>query len=140
MNQYYTKEIKSIHDLLPNERFVFGSNLAGRHGAGAAKFAREQLGAKYGIGAGVTGRCYALPTKDVYLRTLPIEAIQINIELFISIARVFDDELFYVTKVGCGLAGCKDSYIAPLFKGSPRNCRFHLDWKQYLEEVNNATH
>lgn len=133
MYQYYTKEIKKPSDLEPNEIFVFGSNLAGRHGAGAAKFARDYLGANYGVSAGITGRCYALPTKDVYIQTLPIDHIQVNIELFVSIAMLFDAKTFYVTKVGCGLARYKDSEIAPLFKGSPSNCKFHLDWKEYLE-------
>lgn len=131
--QYYTKEIKSALDLAENEIFVFGSNLAGRHGAGAAKFAREQLGAEYGVGHSFTGRCYALPTKDYEIKTLDLDHIRDYIELFVSTAILLEDEKFYITKVGCGYAGYKDSEIAPLFIGSPSNCRFHLDWKIYLE-------
>ena len=53
--------------------FVFGSNLAGRHGKGAAKYARNNLGAVYGVGEGLTGDCYALPTKDYNIKTRPLK-------------------------------------------------------------------
>lgn len=133
MYQYYTKEIKKPSDLEPNEIFVFGSNLAGRHGAGAAKFAKDYLGAKYGIGRGFTGGCFALPTKSATLEVLPVEDIEKHVEFLKDCAESNWNYQFYVTKVGCGLAGYKDSEIAPLFKGSPSNCKFHLDWKEYLE-------
>jgi hypothetical protein len=133
MYQYYTKEIKKPSDLAPNEVFVFGSNLAGRHGAGAAKFARDYLSAKSGVGKGFTGRCFALPTKGFKLEVLVLDVIERNIRFLKACAESNWNYQFYITKVGCGLAGYKDHEIAPLFKGSPDNCRFHLDWKQYLE-------
>ena len=133
MYQYYTKEIKKPLDLEPNEIFVFGSNLAGRHGAGAAKFARDYLGANYGAGRGFTGNCFALPTKGFKLEVLSLDKIKQHIGFLKDCAESNWNYQFYVTKVGCGLAGYKDSEIAPLFKGSPSNCKFHLDWKKYLE-------
>lgn len=136
MYQYYTKEIKKPSDLEPNEIFVFGSNLAGRHGAGAAKFARDYLGAEYKVGAGFTGQCYAIPTKDHNIEVLSLDIIECYVGLFqtfANIATIEGNTIFFITKVGCGLAGYKDSEIAPLFKGSPNNCKFHLDWKEFLE-------
>jgi hypothetical protein len=108
----------------PDEIFVFGSNLAGRHGAGAALHARKHLGAKNGFGLGRTGQAYALPTKDVELRTLPLGQIEIYIALFLHYAEEHPDLRFYVTRIGCGLAGYTEEEMRPLFKGAPLNCRF----------------
>jgi hypothetical protein len=135
MYQYYTKEIKKSSALAVDEFFVFGSNSAGRHGAGAAKFARDYLGAKIGIGDSFTGRCYAIPTKGYQLEVLHLDEIADWVRMFKRVAEHHMHLSFYVTKIGCGLAGYKDHEIAPLFKGSPSNCKFHLDWKQYLEGV-----
>lgn len=85
--------------------FVFGSNLAGRHGKGAAKYAKDRYGAVDGIGTGPTGRAYALPTKDVHLRPLPIQTIDIHVNVFCDYARNHPDYLFLLTPVGTGLAG-----------------------------------
>lgn len=131
--QYYNKDIKTASDLEPNEIFVFGSNLIGRHGAGAAKLARNCFGAKEGIGYAFAGMSYAIPTKDDKIITLPISHIKEYVRLFKIHSTQQDDLLFFVTKVGCGLAGYNDHDIAPLFRGSPSNCKFHEDWKKYLE-------
>lgn len=112
--------------------FVFGSNLAGRHGKGAALFARANHGAVYGVGIGRTGEAYAIPTKDEYIRTLPLERIEKYVEEFKQYARANPDLKFNITKVGCGLAGYKDFQIAPMFKSSPTNCIFHDDWQGYI--------
>lgn len=113
--------------------FVFGSNLAGRHGAGAAKFARDQRGARYGVGEGRTGNAYALPTKDGCLRSLHLDEIARNVERFIRYARDNPAIRFQVTPVGCGLAGFKREQIAPLFDQAPSNCWFAdengADWR-----------
>jgi hypothetical protein len=102
--------------------FVFGSNLAGRHGAGAAKHARLYHGAVYGHSAGMQGRCYAIPTKDERLRTLPLDDIRCYVGEFLAYARVEDATEFYVTSIGCGLAGYSEAQIVPMFKGAPPNC------------------
>lgn len=101
--------------------FVFGSNLAGRHGKGAALWARQHRGAQYGIGFGLTGNSFALPTKDRDLRTLPLSEIARYAERFLRFARERSDLTFQLTPVGCGLAGYKPDQIAPLFRDSPEN-------------------
>ncbi|HEY9704494.1 MAG TPA: hypothetical protein V6C58_18750 [Allocoleopsis sp.] len=113
-----------------NKIFVFGSNLAGRHGAGAALFARNHKGAKYGVGEGFMGQCYALPTKDRSIKTLPIHRIELHVMKFLEFAKNNPDLIFEVTRVGCGLAGYKDEDIAPLFTGAPSNCELPNGWRE----------
>jgi len=108
--------------------FVFGSNLAGRHGKGAALHARQNCGAIYGQGEGLQGQSYAIPTKDARLRTLPLGIIAVHINNFILFARSRPDLEFEVTRIGCGLAGYNDLEIAPLFRGAPDNCELPLGW------------
>lgn len=109
--------------------FVFGSNLAGRHGAGAAKAAREKHGAIYGQGIGRQGGSYAIPTKDGSLKTLPLSRIDEHVKDFIAYAEANSDLTFEVTRIGCGLAGYNDSQIAPLFQGAPDNCKLPEGWR-----------
>ncbi len=105
-----------IVKLEPNEIFVFGSNTAGRHQGGAAAFARRQFGAVMGVGEGLTGQSYALPTANPQFQGLPLDVIFGHVLKFIIYARHNPDKTFYVTKVGCGIAGFSISEIAPLFK------------------------
>lgn len=114
------------------EVFVFGSNLAGIHGAGAAKAALK-YGAKYGRAIGPSGMTYAIPTKDADFKTLPIEQIALYIERFKKVTQQNPKVKFFITRVGCGLAGLKDSDIAPLFKGCGPNCSFPVQWERYLK-------
>lgn len=95
--------------------FVFGSNLAGRHGAGAAKAAAQRFGAQYGVGKGRTGQAYALPTKDEELNTLSLDSIAGYINRFDDYAELHPELNFWMTRVGCGLAGHRDEDIAPMF-------------------------
>lgn len=113
------------------EIFVFGSNLAGRHGAGAALFAKQHHGAVYGQGNGFQGCSYAIPTKDIHLRPLPLETIKFYVDVFIGLAGEHADFKFKVTRIGCGLAGYKDSDIAPMFKQAPANCVLPEGWREY---------
>jgi hypothetical protein len=113
---------------MSNKIFVFGSNLAGRHGAGSAKHAKVHYGAKYGVGVGRTGMAYAIPTKDEHLRVLPLEFIRLAVNEFIEYAKLHPELEFEIVKVGCGLAGYKDYQIVPLFKDCPNNCRLPKDW------------
>ncbi len=85
--------------------FVFGSNLAGRHGKGAALTARNDYGAEYGVGKGRTGNAYALPTKDENLRTLPMWAVDRHVSEFVAYAAQNQSDTFLLTPVGTGLAG-----------------------------------
>ena len=108
--------------------FVFGSNLAGKHGAGAALHARKEHGAIYGQGKGLQGTSYAIPTKDANIETLPLSEIQKYVEEFKIFAMKHPELLFIVTRIGCGLAGYTDKQIAPMFKNSPSNCRLPEGW------------
>lgn len=112
--------------------FVFGSNLAGRHGAGAAKVARLRFGAEYGVGQGRTGNAYAIATKNANLCTLSLEDVQYGVECFLEYAKAYPDLRFFVTRIGCGLAGLADVDIAPMFRGAPDNCDFPEEWEAFL--------
>lgn len=103
--------------------FVFGSNLAGRHGKGAALHAKQHHGAILGQGRGRQGSSYAIPTKDADLNPLPLEQIAAEVAMFLEDARQTPDELYEVTPIGCGLAGYTPQQIAPMFRGAPANCR-----------------
>lgn len=108
--------------------FVFGSNLAGRHGKGAALDAKELWGAEYGVGEGLTGRAYAIPTKDENMKRRTILQIKSSVEKFKKFAREHPEMSFFVTRIGCGLAGYTDKDIGPLFDGSPSNCELPPGW------------
>lgn len=116
--------------------FVFGSNLAGRHGRAAALFAREHYGAQVGVGVGRTGNAYAIPTKDGNLRVLSLSCIHKHVQTFIQYAVANPDTEFNVTRVGCGHAGYKDDQIAPLFAGAPENCKLPDGWRAIIESTN----
>lgn len=100
----------------PGLIFVFGSNEAGIHGAGAAKHAVEFWDAERGVGRGPTGRSYAIPTKDRNLKTLPLHVVKHNIRQFLEYAKYKDDLTFLLTPVGCGHAGFKRRQIAGILK------------------------
>lgn len=109
--------------------FVFGSNLAGRHGKGAALCAKNSHGAEYGVGVGRTGNSYAIPTKDRYLRTLPLIEIEKYVKDFLNYALEHKEIEFYITKIGCGLAGYKEDDIKPMFYNAPINCKLPDGWR-----------
>ena len=108
--------------------FVFGSNLAGRHGAGAARCAHEKYGAIYGQGIGLQGNSYAIPTKSKNLVTLPILDIYTHVQNFMKFAKENPALRFNLTRIGCGLAGYKDSDIAWMFKDAPDNVAKPKGW------------
>jgi hypothetical protein len=101
--------------------FVFGSNLAGRHGKGAALYARKYHGAVYGQGEGLQGNSYAIPTKSSALRTLPLWRIEKAVLNFIQFAKDRPELEFQLTPIGCGLAGYTPEQIAPMFTDAPAN-------------------
>lgn len=109
--------------------FVFGSNLAGRHGKGAAMHARKHHGAIYGQGEGLQGQSYGIPTKDERLRTLDIHEVYRGVMQFIRFAASRPDLTFNVTPIGCGLAGYRQEQIKPLFEPLPENCRYSKEWE-----------
>lgn len=116
--------------IMPNI-FVFGSNLAGRHGKGAALYAKQHHGAIYGQGVGLQGNSYAIPTKDQQLRTLPISKIYWYVLGFLLFAKDHPELTFNITRIGCGLAGYKDHHIKPLFSTAPANCILPKEWTEH---------
>lgn len=112
--------------------FVFGSNLAGRHGKGAAKYAIDYCNAQYGKGVGMQGNSYAIPTKDENISTLPLSKINVFVNEFLDFARKNIERKFFLTRIGCGLAGYKDEDIAVMFKKSSSNILLPFEWKNLL--------
>lgn len=115
-----------ITELAENEILVFGSNLDGVHAGGAAKQANEQFGAIWGIGAGLTGQCYAIPTMGT------LRHIELYVEQFIRVATLMPQYTFLVTKIGTGIAGYSEALIAPMFKDVPDNVVLPDGWKDYV--------
>lgn len=107
-NREFTSE--SILELKPNEIFVFGSNLSGSHGGGAARLAYKCFGAIWGQGVGLQGQSYGIPTMHG-----EVEAIKPYVDEFIDFATKHPEMKFLVTKVGCGIAGFTVEEMAPLF-------------------------
>lgn len=118
-SKYYEKETpeperitsERITSLADNEIFVFGSNLAGAHGGGAARIAMDKFGAVWGQGVGLQGQSYAIPTMQG-----GVETIKPYVDEFIEFAKSHKEYKFLVTRIGCGIAGFRDEEIAPLFK------------------------
>lgn len=104
---------RHISQLGENEIFVFGSNLAGMHGGGAARVAVEKFGAIWGQGVGLQGQSYGIPT----MHGGP-EVIRPYVEEFIEFAKQHPELTFLVTRIGCGIAGFTPKEIAPLFAGA----------------------
>ena len=100
-----------ITRLSSDEIFVFGSNLRGMHGGGAARFAYERFGAVWGKGVGISGQTYAIPTMQG-----GVETIRPYVDEFIAFAREHSRLRFLVTEIGCGIAGFSVKEIAPLFR------------------------
>ncbi len=117
-----------------DEIFVFGSNLAGRHGMGAANAALKRYGAVYGKGIGLHGQSYGIPTKDENLKVIPIDEVAIYIRDFIEFSKSNPDKQFFVTAIGCGLAGYKPEQIAPLFRGVGDNVSLPDVFKEFFDE------
>lgn len=107
-NREYTPE--RISELKDNEIFVFGSNLAGSHGGGAAWLAYERFGAVWGQGVGLQGRSYGIPTMQG-----GVETIRPYVDEFIGFAKEHKEYKFLVTRIGCGIAGFTTHEMAPLF-------------------------
>ena len=109
----YSYTPRYIDQLEPNEIFVFGSNLAGMHGGGAARVAYEKFGAVWGQGVGLQGQTYAIPTMQG-----GVDTIRPYVDEFIAFAKSHPQYTFLVTPIGCGIAGFEEEEIAPLFKAA----------------------
>lgn len=102
---------ENIRELNPGEIFVFGSNINGYHAGGAAAAAVRRFGAIGGRGVGIQGQSYAIPTMEG-----GVDYIAGYVNEFVEYARKHPELFFWVTKIGCGIAGFKSDEIAPLFK------------------------
>lgn len=121
--------LDNITSLGRDEVFVFGSNLAGIHAGGAARVALERFGAVMGQGVGMQGQSYAIPTMQG-----GVDTIKPYVDDFIKLAREWDQTTFYVTRIGCGIAGFKDSEIAPLFAEAMKLYNVRLP-KSFVDEI-----
>lgn len=97
------------------EYIVVGTNYEGKHAGGAAAYAHNNFGLQWGCGEGLSGQAYALPTMDG-LKSIEVAAVN-----FMEFAKFNPDKIFYLTRVGCGIAGYTDKQIAPLFKNALEN-------------------
>lgn len=129
-NRKYTPN--KITSLENNEIFVFGSNLKGLHGGGAARVAYQKFGAQWGKGVGMQGKCYGIPTMHG-----GVEVIKPYVEDFIEFALSHKEYTFLVTRIGCGIAGFSANEIAPLFAKTinAENILLPMDFVQVLESL-----
>ena len=118
-----------IGSLEENEIFVFGSNLQGMHGGGAARVAHEKFGAVWGEGIGLQGQSYAIPTMHG-----GVDAIAPYVNDFIAFAKEHPELKFLVTEIGCGIAGFRISEMAPLFKEALDITNIYLP-QRFVEEL-----
>lgn len=119
-----------IRNLNAQEIFVFGSNLQGMHGGGAARVAVSKFGVIMGQGVGIQGQSYAIPTMQG-----GVETIQPYVDEFIEFAKAHSEYKFLVTRIGCGIAGFTDSEVAPLFKEALIVENIYLP-ESFLNELN----
>jgi len=117
-----------IADLKPNEIFVFGSTLGGRHAGGAARFAAGRFGAEEGVGEGLTGQSYACPTLTANFEMVSMKALEASRDRLYETARAHPRKTFLLTKVGCGIAGFAEVEIRRLFRDPPDNVVLPDDW------------
>lgn len=131
--QYHDESI--IKSLAEGTVFVFGSNLAGTHAGGAAKTALLHFGAVKGVGRGWSGQSYAIPTMNEHLQQMPLSQIQHYIEDFKIYTKNHPKIKYFVTSVGCGVAGYKVEEIAPMFKGISKNVIFPASFRPFVEKT-----
>lgn len=128
LNSRFTPE--RIVNLGRNDIFVFGSNLQGYHGGGAARIALNRFGAVLGQGVGLQGNSYAIPTMQG-----GVDTIVPYVDEFVDFAKTHPDLTFYVTRIGCGIAGFSMEEIAPLFKKAIGIENIRLP-KEFVEIIN----
>lgn len=114
--------------MLDNAIFVFGANQLGIHGKGAALHAAKFYGAEKGVGEGLTGYSYAIPTKSTPNASLRLEQVKYHVDKFLEFAGAHQDKIFQVTRIGCGLAGFSDEQIYPLFSKRSENVLLSRKW------------
>lgn len=124
---------------VPGSIFVFGSNMAGQHAAGAALVAAERYGAIEGEPSGPMGLSYAIPTVSSLGEPMVLKTIQGYVQRFIDYTRLAYLRPFFVTRIGCGIAGFEDRQIAPMFRYAPRiNVSLPEEWRPWVDDFGNG--
>lgn len=118
--------------------YVFGSNLAGIHGAGSALVAVRKHGAILKQGRGLQGNSYGIPTKNQYIRTRPLVDIAPEVASFVEFAKAHPEMDFEIQDIGCLNAGYTPGQIAPMFKDAPGNCFFSDNFASALQGMGHA--
>ena len=118
-----------ITELRPGQIIVIGSNIRGEHLAGAARFAHENFGLRWGVGEGLSGQTYALPTME------GPAALRIAVFRFLTYAELSRDLTFLLTKVGCGIAGYREEDVAALFTFAPVNVLRPKGWPSFSADL-----
>lgn len=117
--------------------FVFDSNNEGRHGKGAAYFAKKKHGAIEGQARGLQGNSWAIVTKVLRIgkNSVELSSIAEEVDILIAFAREHEDWAFTVTPIGCGLAGFTPAEIAPMFRFAPKNMLLSSEFKNVLNRA-----
>ncbi len=135
MTMTYRYHDESIIKSLPEDTiFVFGSNLAGDHAGGAARTALQHFGAVRGVGRGWAGQSFAIPTMNEHLQQMPLSQIQHYIDDFKTYTKNHPKMKYFLTSIGCGIAGYKVEEIAPMFKGISHNVIFPASFRPFVEK------
>lgn len=132
---YHYHDESIIKSLAEDTIFVFGSNMAGTHQGGAAKTALLHFGAAKGSGRGWSGQSYAIPTMNEHLQQMPLSQIEHYIEDFKIYTKNHPHNTYFITSVGCGVAGYKVEEIAPMFKGISKNVIFPVSFRPFVEKT-----
>ena len=132
----YLYHDENIIKSLPEDTvFVFGSNMAGNHADGAAHTALAHFGAMQGVGRGWSGQSYAIPTMNEHLQQMPLSQIQHYIDDFKIYTKNHPKMTYFITSIGCGIAGYKTEEIAPMFKGISHNVIFPSSFRPFVERA-----
>ena len=131
--QYHDESI--IKNLAEDTVFVFGSNMAGTHQGGAAKIALQHFGATKGVGRGWAGQSYAIPTMNEHLQQMPLSQIEHYVDDFKIYTKHHPKIKYFLTSVGCGVAGYTVEEIAPMFKGISNNVIFPASFRPFVERT-----
>ena len=131
--QYHDESI--VKNLDEHTVFVFGSNMAGQHADGAARTALEHFGAIKDVGRGWSGQSYAIPTMNEHLQQMPLSQIQHYIDDFKIYTKNHPKMTYFLTSIGCGIAGYKVEEIAPMFKGISHNVIFPASFRPFVERT-----
>lgn len=131
---YHYHDESIVKDLAEDTIFVFGSNMAGQHAGGAARTALEHFGAMKGVGRGWAGQSFAIPTMNEHLQQMPLSQIQHYVDDFKIYTKNHPKMKYFITSIGCGIAGYKVEEIAPMFKGISHNVIFPISFRPFVEK------